>query len=173
MGSFPIERLQYVTFLVMVLSNGHHVSERSNAEDADNQTNQILAELSRSFALRNQRESNMSYQIKQPAGFSSLPLSHINALELSPELHSMADTLLYKIHKADSLEQLKWTHGRADGFALGLNVAGRLTLWQADYLMACYAAAREKCEIQLKAITDASQCKAAVFSETAALNAAI
>ncbi|TDV42332.1 hypothetical protein EC919_11850 [Pseudomonas graminis] len=115
----------------------------------------------------------MSYQIKQPSGFPSLPPGHINALELAPELHSMADTLLYKIHMADSLEQLKWTHGRADGFALGLNVAERLTLWQADYLMACYAAARKKCEVRLKAIADACQCKAAVFSETAALNAAI
>jgi hypothetical protein len=141
--------------------------------DADNQTSHILAELSRSLALRNQRESNMSYQIKQPMGFPSLPPSHINALELAPELHSMADTLLYKIQMADSLEQLKWTHGRADGFALGLNVAGRLTLWQADYLVACYAAAREKCEVQFKAKADANQRQAAVFSGEAVPNAAI
>lgn len=52
-------------------------------------------------------------------------------------------------------------------------MAGRLTLLQADYLMACYSTAREKCEAQLNATVDASQRKATVFSDTAALNAAI
>jgi hypothetical protein len=106
----------------------------------------------------------MCHQIKQTMRVPVLPTYHINALELAPELYSMADTLLYKIQMADSLEQLKWMHSRADGFALGLNVAGRLTLWQADYLAACYSAAREKCEVQLKALAGPNQCEATGFS---------
>jgi hypothetical protein len=36
-------------------------------------------------------------------------------LDLPSMLHSMADTLLYKIHTAESAEQLGWVHGRAEG----------------------------------------------------------
>ena len=77
----------------------------------------------------------------------------IGLLELAPALHSMADTLLYKIRVATSLDQLDWEHGRADGFALGLSVAGAVTPRQGNYLMAAYMNARHRREDQLKVPT--------------------
>jgi hypothetical protein len=91
----------------------------------------------------------------QPLSIPVLPSGGIETLELAPEVHSMADTLLYKIRMADSPEQLHWTHGRADGFALGLSVAGTLSSRQSDHLMACYTAARDQCEMRLDAHTQA------------------
>jgi hypothetical protein len=89
----------------------------------------------------------------KPLSVPVLPSGGIETLELAPEVHSMADTLLYKIRIADSPEQLNWTHGRADGFALGLSVVGTLSSRQSDYLMACYMAARDMRKRQLDAQT--------------------
>jgi hypothetical protein len=77
----------------------------------------------------------------------------IGLLDLVPALHSMADTLLYKIRVAESLDQLDWVHGRADGFALGLSVAGAVTSRQSDDLMMAYMNARHRREEQLKVPT--------------------
>lgn len=69
---------------------------------------------------------------------------------MAPVLQSMADTLLYKFRMADLFEQLKWVDGRAEGFTLGLNVAGGVTRWQGDYLIAAYGTAREERENQIQ-----------------------
>lgn len=79
-----------------------------------------------------------------------VPISNfIDVLKLAPGAYSMAETLLYKIHITESVDGLDWIHGRAEGFSLGLQVAGALTLWQRDYLSACYTAARAKREQDL------------------------
>jgi hypothetical protein len=75
----------------------------------------------------------------------------IDMLDLPSMLHRMADTLLYKIHTAESAEQLDWVHGRAEGFALGLSFSDSVTPWQSDYLMTVYTAAREQRQDELQA----------------------
>ena len=67
----------------------------------------------------------------------------IGALRLAPALHSLAEALMLQIYTAGSVEQLNWAHGRADGFALGLDTVQAVTRLQSDYLAASYRAARE------------------------------
>jgi hypothetical protein len=105
------------------------------------------------FADLHLKESNMNHEqaVGLQPGDESMP-SVIDALDLPKSLHRVAVWMLDQIKSAQSILLLASAHGRADGFAYGLEVTEAIEPAVHCYLSSIYRGAHDRRLVQLVAI---------------------